>query len=63
MPLLLAQSANAYAHPPGGGYSPIHVYAHFQEDPPPLGGSATLSLRLPDTFRGVTCAGDVPHSG
>ena len=50
--------------PPGGGYSPMHVYAHFQEyPPPPPGWSATLSLRLPDTLRGVTCARDVAHSG
>lgn len=46
------------------GVLPYTCICPFPGVPPsPRGGSATLSLRLPDAFRGVTCAGDVAHSG
>ena len=48
-------------NPPG--VLPYTSISPFPGVPPPLGGSATLSSRLPDAFRGVTCAGDVAHSG
>ena len=49
---------------PRGGGTPLCMYMPISRStPPPPGWSATLSLRLPDTLRGVTCARDVAHSG